>query len=185
MPKSEDVRPGSPLLYAKIGTQYYVAGRAAVFREHYEIAGNLFHHGFEMLLKAALYFWNQCQPDKLQKIGHNLPRLWKEAKSSGIFGIDLSGFDGFMVELGRWEEIRYGGFSQDKPIRLIVEMRREALPEPDTTFDEYVLVVDDADALFEQIILRGIGGNIPYKRSALVGSKALRDYELDNRHVIR
>jgi hypothetical protein len=41
-----DWKPATPPQTFQIGLQYYVSGRAAWDRNHFQVAGNLFHHGF-------------------------------------------------------------------------------------------------------------------------------------------
>ncbi len=185
--RSRTVRevPGSPALYAQIGTQYYVAGRAAAARGHDRIVGNLFHLGFEMLLKSVLYSRNAFQPTELEKrFGHKLGKLWREAKARNILFFDPSPFDSFIAELDPWEDIRYGGFPEHKLARLSVEFFRATSQFIcDPAFDDYVLFVEDADALFE-VLIRELPGNSAYIRQTLIGPGALADYELNNVHVI-
>ncbi len=41
--------------YLDVALQYHLAGRSAVFARSIPVAGNLFHHAVEMLLKFFLY----------------------------------------------------------------------------------------------------------------------------------
>src|SRR5206468_4798728 len=91
--------------YLRIGIQYYVTGRAAVFAGFIPLPGNLFHHAIEMLLKYFLgekYTAEQFKDD----FGHDLKKLWRHFKNHANDSA-LSRFDGVVSTLNRFEELRY------------------------------------------------------------------------------
>jgi hypothetical protein len=46
--------PGTPPVFFEIGVEYYISARAAVRIQQAQVAGNLFHHAFEMMLSGIL-----------------------------------------------------------------------------------------------------------------------------------
>ena len=91
--------------YLRIAIQYYVAGRSAAFGGFMPVAGNLFHHAIEMLLKYSLLA--HCSADQLRnKFRHHLKRLWKEFKSE-TGGTAFSQYDQIIAKLDKMEDLRY------------------------------------------------------------------------------
>jgi hypothetical protein len=91
--------------YYDFGFQYYVAGRCAVASLLQPVAGNLFHHAIEMLLKGALF--GHVGKRKLRDMGHELESIWKAFKARYAAGPNLQHFDAVIAELNKFEEIRY------------------------------------------------------------------------------
>ena len=87
------------------GMQYYIAGRAAARGRLIPVAGNLLHHGVEMLLKGELSKTLPLEEIKKQ-YGHLLVKTWSTFKAMHS-GQDLSGFDQLIVDLDHFEKIRY------------------------------------------------------------------------------
>src|SRR5713101_4563212 len=90
-----------------LGTQYYIAGRSAVFLKLVRIYGNIYHHAIETLLKAGLS--REISLDDLKnpkKFGHDLHKLWPAFKAQ-FHWAELGGFDQTIADLHRFEEIRY------------------------------------------------------------------------------
>jgi hypothetical protein len=81
------------------GKEYYAAARGAFFANLTIVAGITFHHAIELLLKAHLYRHKA-------EWGHDLEVLWRAFRT---YATDpkLSGFDGVIVELNKFENIRY------------------------------------------------------------------------------
>lgn len=91
--------------FYRYALDYLVAGRAATLAWCPAIAGNLFHHAVEMLLKGALSK-NTPLATLKKAYGHDLPKLWTAFKD--LFSTeDLSEFDRMIDELHRFEDIRY------------------------------------------------------------------------------
>jgi hypothetical protein len=87
------------------GLQYYAAGRYSFLAGGNYVAANILHHAVEMCLKGALMKagW---PVQKLRKLGHNLPKIWKKFKSeTGATGLDK--FDPEIEGLHEYEKIRY------------------------------------------------------------------------------
>jgi len=84
------------------GLQYYIGGRSAVRAGLNPVAGNLLHHAIEMCLKGGL----SKTLEELKKLGHNLPKIWKEFKKQ-IKDPAVDQFDTVINQLHRFEEIRY------------------------------------------------------------------------------
>jgi hypothetical protein len=177
--------PGTPPLYFKIGVEYYVAGRAAWHHNHFQIAGNLFHHAVEMMLKAVLMQKSVYTAQQLKdKFRHGIRRLWNETTRQVPF--DWSRFDIFVTDLDKWEKIRYGEFPEGKPKNLRIDALRIVRSLPGKPgHDEYRLCLEDADELFV-VLARELGmGHSSFVHDILIGPEALDDYERSNQHVIR
>jgi hypothetical protein len=93
--------------YLKIGIQYYVAGRSATFACFAPVAGNLFHHAIEMLLKCFLLQRYSAQQLK-SRFGHDLEPLWTEFKREAKDSM-LDRFDTLVSALNKMEDLRYPG----------------------------------------------------------------------------
>jgi hypothetical protein len=94
---------GQPLLFER-GIEYYITGRYAVFSGLTVIAGTLLHHAIEMLLKGNLLPY--CSLKQLRsKFGHDIKKLWSEFKAHS--SASLSKFDNVILDLDKFEEIRY------------------------------------------------------------------------------
>ena len=151
-PKHPNHKPGTTSIYAKIGTEYYIAARVANERDHLLIAGNLVHNGFEMLLKFTLLGKNAYTPDELQQqFGHNLPALWEAAKVAvGPWAAaqDWDRFDDFIHQIHRFEDIRYGEFPLGlaKNVRVVKLTGLSAVP-PLPGHDQYLIDLEKTDDL--------------------------------------
>lgn len=141
--------------YLSIGTQYYLAGRRAFFIGSIYVAGNLHHHGFEMVLKSSLA---QDLPDEelRRKFRHRLKKLWREFKEkSGVMSTPV--YDKIISQLDKWEEVRY---PRTSPISLSLLASSGEKPEAsplDGLFEQeprkYVLNLEDLDELFAFLVL--------------------------------
>lgn len=149
------------------GTDYYAVGRFAALNGMFLIAGNLLHHAVEMFLKGTLV--RLIGLEEAQRIRHDLNKLWAE------FAIrfpspEVATFDGPIVELHRFERIRYpnnvireGMQATFAPFRV----ERVTSSGPGAATPSYTLVLEDVDAvvkfLFEkadvnpQFFLRHMG----------------------------
>jgi hypothetical protein len=164
-----------------VGLEYYVTARSAWNHNHNQVAGNLFHHGFEMMLKGILFWRSIHMPDVLKRHRHNLPWFWTEAQPA--LGFDGSRFDSFIHDLHRWELVRFGDFPQGKPKILQVIAIRAAMVIPVIAgHDEYRLCLEDADELF-QLLTREMGWPANVVR-ARIGDPAMDDYLFQNNHRV-
>src|SRR5262245_37812924 len=92
--------------FFKIGLEYYVNGRAACLCGCLFTTGNLLHHAVEMMLKGELCLTIPLSDLRNRKFGHSLTKCWEALKS--VFpNENLGEFDQMMVELDKFETIRY------------------------------------------------------------------------------
>jgi hypothetical protein len=91
--------------YINFGFQYYLLGRCGVAAQANPVAGNLFHHAIEMLLKGGLIA--HTTESKRIELGHKLPRIWKAFKAHYDPANQLARFDALMRGLHKYEDIRY------------------------------------------------------------------------------
>lgn len=88
-----------------VGIQYYVVARFGAMAKLIPVAGNLYHHAVEMLLKGQLAKSHTLEQLK-KNYSHRLSETWAAFK--GLFPAeDLSTFDSLIVALDRFERIRY------------------------------------------------------------------------------
>jgi len=92
--------------FCRYGIQYYAAGRWSELMRHIPVYGNLLHHALEMFLKAALTRQHVSLKD-LKDMGHDLNRLWTEFKKRLAGNDSLAEYDGLILELDKFEDIRY------------------------------------------------------------------------------
>jgi hypothetical protein len=139
--------------YLHIGIKYYVIGRFATLSFLSPNAGNLFHHGFEILFKAKLLA--KYSPDDLQKkFGHNLTVLWELFKCTTKKD-SLSKYDSLISEIQKWEEIRYPNYPSGRnTVMTTMVGRRQKLDQVKNTktHNYYVLFLDEVDELFKNVI---------------------------------
>jgi len=90
--------------FFKLGTEYYISGRYALFAGLSFVAGNLLHHAVEMLFKG--YLSSHYNLNQLRRFGHNLVTLWSDFKSRSSL-TTLAEFDSVISDLNKFEEIRY------------------------------------------------------------------------------
>ena len=88
--------------YYDFGFQYYVAGRCGVASRFDPVAGTLFHHAIEMLLKGALC--DHVSKRERFRMKHKLTRIWRAFKDGYGAGPDLDNFDAVVAELHKFEE---------------------------------------------------------------------------------
>jgi hypothetical protein len=67
--------------FVRSGYEYYANARFAMHAQSSYVCGNLFHHAVEMLLKADLAK-SGASLEELQRMGHNLKRLWRAYKTN-------------------------------------------------------------------------------------------------------
>ncbi len=89
---------------SQMATEYYASARMAVASGMTTICGNLFHHAFELLIKAALmerFDINAVKPP----YKHDLPRLWSDFKIH--YAVADTQFDTISPVLHAFEDLRY------------------------------------------------------------------------------
>jgi hypothetical protein len=92
--------------FCRHGIQYYAAGRWSELMGLLPVYGNQHHHAVEMFLKAALTRERVSLGD-LKDMGHDLNRLWAEFKRRFAGDTSLAEYDTLIVELDKFENIRY------------------------------------------------------------------------------
>jgi hypothetical protein len=138
-------------LYFGAATQYYVAGRYAVFAGLTPIAGNLLHHAVEMAMKGHLA--RTVSPSDLKDHKHSLSTLWRTFKEN-LPTADLKRYDTVIARLDQLETIRYPEHIAKHGMLVMqdaakVQSRKKAkLPQ---TIPHYDLRLQDVDALLDAI----------------------------------
>jgi hypothetical protein len=97
---------------------------------------NLIHHALELLIKFTLLKdvpelqQSAATTELRQKYGHRLDALWTQYKQH-VAPADVSRFDRLIVDLDRWENVRYGGFPtpvlESPKLLALFELRRRLL----------------------------------------------------------
>lgn len=165
----------------QIGIEYYVSARAAWDRTYFQVAGSLFHHGFEMVLKGVLVHSGRFTSKDMRAHRHNVPWFWAQTKA----GIphDWIRFDEFIDDLHRWDLIRFGDFPEGKPKRLIIDTARIARGVPTLPGqDVYRLCLEDADELFT-LLFREMGYPEHVVRTVIGAGR--EDYDRENHYAIK
>ncbi len=94
--------------FPEYALQYYITARFAHAAAFTPVAGNLYHHAVELMLKHRLlkkYSLADLASAK-KGFGHDLPRLWESFKAE-VADQSLSRFDDLITELQCFEDIRY------------------------------------------------------------------------------
>lgn len=147
------------MMYVQKGVEFYILGRRAFFWNYTQIAGDLFHQSFELLLKSNLLN-KYSEKDLRLKFDHKLPEIWKESKK--LFEVDKprSGLDNVIEILHKWWEMRYPFYPNKKPFitTFLLDKNSDVKLTKDKEFAnikrEYVLVLEDIDKLFREIVLK-------------------------------
>jgi HEPN domain-containing protein len=88
----------------RMATEYYASARVAVASGMHTICGNLFHHAFELMIKAALM--NRIDINSVRPpYKHDLPRLWIDFKVH--YTVPDTQFDPIPPVLHAFEDLRY------------------------------------------------------------------------------
>jgi hypothetical protein len=147
--------------FVAAGVQYYIAARAAALAGLMPVSGNLFHHAFEMILKAGVITHNVTMPfatsqRTLRNLGHDLKKIWN-AFQVCYPGDTLGAFDPLIADLNRWEDIRYpdpNRFTGAAGIAMSVVHRRGEHPSaksPSGKTVEYYLRLEECDELVKTL----------------------------------
>jgi HEPN domain-containing protein len=167
--------------FVRSGYEYYANARFAMHAQSSYVCGNLFHHAVEMLLKANLAK-SGASLEELQRIGHNLKRLWRAYKRNHP-NAALSRHDRTINRLDKHEDIRY----PDPALGSIgVSMEWSGEPGAVTTYGgmkspkQYAVVVSDIDDLVADIIRTS-----SWNPAAIVGANvaALEAIRRHNKHA--
>ena len=170
--------------YLSIGIQYYLMGRSASLCILAPVAGNLFHHAFELLFKFKLI--SRYTPDDLQKkFGHDLPFIWESFKC--LLKKDISKFDKLIDGLQKWEEIRYPNYPRGKSLVMVIDIKRgfkSGIKGPQAQkFNQYHLFLEDMDELFKFVILNS-SINPEFIKTLMVRKKSMDIYAEQNYHKL-
>ena len=139
--------------YFNLGSQYYLAARAATFAGCFPVAGNLFHHAVELYVKGDLI--TELSRTRLKMYGHNLKRLWAAYKKRHRT-VELSRHDPHITKLHKFEKTRYPDSITDRGMWGTIAV---APPSTAPTMwaasgvvpPSYHLVVNDIDQLIRSI----------------------------------
>jgi hypothetical protein len=146
---------GPPHIFFSSASQYYVAGRFAVFAALNPVAANLMHHAIEMYLKGALLKSKTKTLKELKQLGHSLPKCW-EAFKAQVNDPGLSKFDAVISEIHKYEDLRYPDQNSKGMQSMfdVVRWTHPSPPIPTTTIDplpSYRLCLPDVDELVAAI----------------------------------
>src|SRR5713101_2090169 len=164
--------------YLDLAIQYYIAGRSATFAYSTPVAGNLFHHAVEMLLKCFLI--DSYSADQLKyEFGHNLKKLWDAIKKV-VNDPTLDKFDGIISDLNDFEEIRYPG----KGFLINFYIHKVERPEASggckfMKTKQYFTCLEDIDELFSATLKGRV--TIEWIKMLVMRGEALAQYEKDNK----
>jgi hypothetical protein len=136
-------------LFISAGMDYYIAGRYAVFAGLNPTAANLLHHAVEMALKGALAK-KGMDLKSLKGLSHDLPRIWQ--KFTAQYGIDGSSFDSVIVELQKFETIRY----PDEIVKQgFTSLIGRGKPSPPSGHMTHALWLGEIDELMDKVFTVG------------------------------
>jgi len=204
---------GRPHEFFRVGIQYYVAGRHALLSGHETVAGNLFHQGFEMILKADLLkpLYEQHSPgwttgtsqqkavavqqytnaaDQLlaKDLRHDLPKVWSRFKLVHP-SAQLDPFDGLIRDLHKWWTLRYPGFPAGLGTQMTTSKVKTGRPvaTSSTPVDAYDLCLEDMDELL--MVIAPLTYTVHAIQLAVGGrrlgaSPGLDAYERENLHKL-
>ncbi|RPH80183.1 MAG: hypothetical protein EHM80_05940 [Nitrospiraceae bacterium] len=136
--------------YHDIEIQYYIAGRSATFASSMPVAGNLFHHAVEMLLKFLLIKSSYSDDQLKNKFGHDLNKLWIAVKST-LKDPALDKLDELISGLNDFEDLRYPG----KGYMVSISVYKCKLPEVANKYagaKQYQTCLEDIDEFVSKIL---------------------------------
>jgi hypothetical protein len=140
--------------YVSLGIQYYLLARVGSRFPFNPASGNLYHLGFELLLKS--YLRKKLSVDKLQNdFGHNLVKLWSKFQSE-ISDPRINKFNPVVKNLDSWEKVRYITLKGDRNAQSIEIVAGNAPAEYLEKIDNldfyqhkhFRIYIDDMDELF-------------------------------------
>lgn len=140
--------------YAEQAVQYYIAARYSALAGLSLVAGVLYHHAVEMMLKARLS--EKHTTEELESWGHNLQELWRVYLTERGNNT-LRQFYGTIQQLNAFEKIRFPekmvqegadiSFSMAKGQRPKLIGRCEAPRVP-----SYHFAIQELDSLMSELI---------------------------------
>ena len=107
--------------YVSLGIQYYLLARVGSQLPFNPASGNLYHLGFELLIKSYLKSKYSAH-DLKDSFGHNLVKLWS-AFSSEVIDPRLSKFDLIVKNLNTWEKVRYLKLEGEKNAQSVCNIK--------------------------------------------------------------
>lgn len=165
--------------YLAIAIQYYIAGRSASFAYSLPVTGNLFHHAAEMLLKFILL--DSYSGDQLKaKFGHNLKKLWREAKKMGN-SPSLNTFDALISGLNAFEELRYPGKGYAVSISIFKGKPPKVSGKAMRRSKHYVICLEEIDE-FVSVMLTEKRITPEWIKGLMLHGDAKSQYKRDNKH---
>ena len=151
MPKAKKRIPLDPQKvraeYCKTGFQYYLTGRFAAIAGLIPVAGNLYHHAVERLLKAALAA--HFTEAERKKLSHNLTGIWDSVKGH-YPQTNLMEFDSTIETLDPFESIRYPERILEKGLVGGINWRQTDTSEIEG-YQVHKIVVPDIDRLIARL----------------------------------
>jgi hypothetical protein len=140
--------------FYRAAIQYYSVARFSVANRLTYLAGNLFHHAVEMLLKGRLtHAYSVKKLRDANHFAHDLGNCWAAFKA--LFPTeDLSGFDKLIAQLHAFESIRYPDNLVKSGAHITIGfVRAQSIPAPSAAPGERVcqLPVTDIDALMNRL----------------------------------
>ena len=163
-------------LFISAGMHYYVAGRYAVFAGLNPTAANLLHHAVEMALKGALVK-KGMDLKALRELSHDLPKIWRNFAAQ--YKIDGSTFDGVIVELQKFETIRYPDEIVKRGLKSEIGRGKPRPMSGDTT---HALRLGEIDELMDKVFTVG---SISHKAFvSCVPMSEARDYLIKENEVV-
>jgi ribosomal protein L30 len=142
-------------IFFSSASQYYVAGRFAVFAALNPVAANLMHHAIEMYLKGYLIKSKAKTLDEVKKLNHSLLECWAAFKAQ-VGDSALDKFDDVISEIHKYEEVRYPR-KDFKGMESTLDIVRWTPPPkppgtPATMVPKYKLCLPDVDELIAAIL---------------------------------
>ena len=173
--------------FLSLGLEYFILARNSVFIGLQTICGVMYHHAFELLLKSHFEKDHTTQQLK-DDFGHKLKKLWKEFKKK-FHHENLSRFDELIVDIDRWEGIRYLDFPKEiSALAFTTHFNRDDMEKVKKNMvklrkngqELYSFMFDDADELFS-VILRLSPIKPEYAKSMLIKKEAQKIYLNQNK----
>jgi hypothetical protein len=134
--------------FLNLAFQYYASGRTAAASSLLPVAGNLLHHGVEMLLKALLV--RDFGLEELKGHGHRLEPLWAKciAKHPELHSASRSDA---IRNLHRFEFLRYPDSMVTDGFAILVGWTKSEPQTAKLTVPYYELVMEGIDDLFSSV----------------------------------
>ena len=142
--------------FLTLALQYYIAGRCSYFAFSMPVAGNLLHHGVEMLLKSVLAENGVTESHLQYKFGHNVRRLWTATKRT-LGNPELGTYDDVIWRLAPMWEIRYPRRDRRR-YSFKLSLRKEPTVPPTASatreLPHYQLSLQEVDELMSAVLAK-------------------------------